>query len=100
MVHEVKKSDKVEHAHIAQVTYYLYVLARNGVEQPSAIIEYPKLKQRECIDWNDDFLEKGKLWEQETEQIASAENCPPLINKPICKNCSYFELCYVGEEEV
>ncbi|MBP1617415.1 MAG: CRISPR-associated protein Cas4 [Bacteroidetes bacterium] len=100
VVHEVKKSDKVEHAHIAQVTYYLYVLARNGVKQPSAIIEYPKLKQRECIDWNDDFVEKGKLWEQETQQIALAENCPALIKKPICKNCSYFELCYVGEEEV
>lgn len=98
VVHEVKKSDKVEYAHIAQVIYYLYVLARNGVEQPSGIIEYPKLKQREYVAWKDDFIEKGKSWEQEALQIALCENCPPVLNKPICKSCSYFELCYVGEE--
>ncbi len=32
VVHEVKKSDKVEQAHFAQVKYYLAVLVRNGID--------------------------------------------------------------------
>ncbi|WP_376786662.1 MULTISPECIES: Dna2/Cas4 domain-containing protein [Sphingobacterium] len=38
IVHEVKKSDKVEHAHISQVKYYMYILARNGIEKLEAIL--------------------------------------------------------------
>lgn len=97
VVHEVKKSDKVEHAHIAQVKYYLSVLARNGIEQPSAIIEYPRLKQRECIEWNDDYLEAAKEWEEQTKAIILSEHCPALIQKGICKKCAYYELCYISE---
>lgn len=97
VVHEVKKSDKVEHAHIAQVKYYLYVLVKNGIDNPSAIIEYPKLKQREFIEWNDDYTEEVKEWEEKTKAIILSEDCPALIQKGICKKCSYYELCYVGE---
>src|ERR1044072_8241024 len=32
VIHEVKKSNRVEHAHIAQVKYYIYKLTRKGVE--------------------------------------------------------------------
>lgn len=98
VVHEVKKSDKVEHAHIAQVKYYLYVLVKNGIENPSAIIEYPRLKQRELLDWNEDDIAMIEKWLAETQDIISREQCPPVINAKICKSCSYYELCYVGEE--
>ncbi|MFT3902430.1 MAG: CRISPR-associated protein Cas4 [Niabella sp.] len=98
VVHEVKKSDKVEHAHKAQVIYYLYVLDKNGIEEPSAIIEYPKLKQRETIDWDEDFIDQAKEWEAKVIEIIASENCPKPIQKGICKKCSYYELCYVDEE--
>ena len=98
VVHEVKKSDKVEQAHIAQVKYYLAILVRNGIQKPSAIIEYPKLKQRELLDWDDHYLEDAKKWEVEIENIVSSEVCPQVINKPICKSCSYYEFCYVKED--
>lgn len=98
VIHEVKKSNKVEHAHIAQVKYYMYVLSRNGIDQPEAILEYPKLKQRDLVHWDDEVKSLGRQWEQEAGKIISQENCPPLIKKGICKNCSYYELCFVGEE--
>lgn len=98
VMHEVKKSDKVERLHIAQVIYYLYVLERNGIKEPSAIIEYPKLHQRETVEWKDDYREECKAWEREVERISLNDACPPLIKKPICKNCSYYELCYIDEE--
>ena len=97
VVHEVKKSDKVEQAHIAQVEYYLAVLARNGIEEPSAIIEYPKLKQRELIEWNEDYLKRAAEWEEKVAGIVSSENCPNLIHKGICKKCAYYDLCYINE---
>ncbi len=97
VIHEVKKSDKIENAHIAQVTYYMYVLAKNGVENPIGMIEYPKLKQRETIDWDDDFIGKAKEWEERVKSIVLSDYCPPLIQKVICKNCAYYELCYINE---
>ena len=97
VVHEVKKSDKVEQAHIAQVKYYLYILAKNGIDKPSAIIEYPKLKQREMIDWDDELLPIADKWEKEVQFIINSEHCPPVIDAKICKNCSYYDLCYINE---
>lgn len=97
VVHEVKKSDKVEQAHIAQVKYYLYVLVKNGIDSPSAILEYPRLKQRELLDWNEDYIAMIEGWLAETRDIVSREKCPPVINSKICKSCSYFELCYIDE---
>ncbi|MEE6186953.1 CRISPR-associated protein Cas4 [Niabella digestorum] len=97
VVHEVKKSDKVEQAHFAQVKYYLAVLVRNGIDQPSAIIEYPKLKQREIIEWDNQYLADATLWELQVETIVKDESCPALVKKSICKSCSYYELCYVNE---
>lgn len=97
VVHEVKKSDKMEEAHFAQVKYYLYILNKNGIEKPSAILEYPKLKQRETIDWDNTIIESCQAWEKEVEKIVNLTVCPPTINAKICKSCSYYELCYVNE---
>lgn len=97
VVHEVKKSDKIERAHIAQVKYYLTVLVRNGIIKPSAIIEYPKLKQRELLDWNDDFLVEIQNWEKQVIKITDSDICPPILNSKICKSCSYYDLCFVNE---
>jgi CRISPR-associated exonuclease Cas4 len=99
VVHEVKKSDKVEKAHIAQVKYYLYVLVKNGIENPSAIIEYPKLKQTQVVELEDGDEDKILEWIEKTGAIIHAENCPPLLKKSICKKCSYHDFCYSGEEE-
>src|SRR5690606_35123391 len=91
VVHEVKKSDKVEQAHFAQGKYYLAVLVRNGIDQPSAIIEYPKLKQREIIEWDNQYLADATLWELQVETIVNDKTCPALVKKTICKSCSYYE---------
>lgn len=98
VVHEVKKSDKIEHAHIAQVKYYIYKLLLNGVEGVSGRIEYPKMRQTEIVKLSEDDILKIREWEKEIERIVSAEICPPLLRKAICKKCSYYDFCYIGEE--
>lgn len=98
VVHEVKKSDKVEEAHIAQVKYYLYILRKNGIEEPSASIEYPKLRQRQIVEWEEDDEEKIEQWKMQVEEIVSKEKCPPVLNARICRSCSYFDFCYAEEK--
>src|SRR5690554_1156364 len=75
VVHEVKKSDKVEHAHIAQVRYYLYILTKNGIKNASAIIEYPKMKQTQAVEWEDGDEEKILEWIRKTGEIIHAGAC-------------------------
>lgn len=99
-VHETKKSDKMEQAHEAQVRYYLYVLHRNGIEGARGVIEYPTLRHRQEIEFDpeqDIPLVEG--WLNDIEQILEREECPPVINKSICKSCSYYDYCYVGNDE-
>ncbi len=99
VVHEIKKSDKVEAAHRWQVKYYLYVLKQNGVEGATAILEYPKLRQTEEIELtlaDIEYLEKVK---SQIQQIIQSDACPPRVAKKICKNCSYYDFCWSGEGE-
>ena len=98
VIHEVKKSDKVEQAHIAQVKYYISKLEQQGLSGVTGLIEYPKMRRREVVELTDDDRLQIPLWEADIRRIISAENCPPLLHKPICKQCSYFEFCYVQEE--
>src|SRR5690606_7645365 len=97
IIHEVKKSDKAEFAHIAQVKYYLYILRKNGVEDAQAILEYPKLRQRESVTWEDGDEDKIKGWLHEIKMLLDQDICPPLLHKPICKKCSYYDFCYAQE---
>lgn len=97
VIHEVKKSNKVESAHIAQVKYYLYIMRKHGIDDATAILEYPKMKQRETVEWQTDDLEMVQQWIQQTSAIISQEGCPPLEKKSICKRCSYFDFCYAQE---
>ncbi len=97
VVHEVKKSDKVEKAHIAQVIYYIFKLGQQGIEGVTGLIEYPKMRQRETVQLEPGDPEMIQSWEADIRQLVTSEVCPPLLRKPICKQCSYFDFCYVEE---
>ena len=97
IVHEIKKSDKIEGAHRAQVKYYLWVLERNGIEGATGILEYPKQRHTEKVELTDEDRAKIPEWIAEIERIIASDNCPKVINKPICKTCSYCDFCYADE---
>lgn len=99
VVHEVKRSDKVEHAHLAQVKYYLYRLLLAGVEDATGILEYPTLRQREQVLLTNDDISEIIKWEKEIETICMNEVCPSVINAKICKSCSYQDFCYIQEDD-
>jgi len=97
VIHEIKKSDKVELAHEWQLKYYIYVLEKNGVEGVTGILEYPTLRQTDKVVLTNPDRERIREMEEDIVRIVEAENCPPVINAKICKQCSYYEFCYVNE---
>ena len=50
VIHEIKKSDKVETAHQWQLKYYIYVFEKNGISGVSGVLEYPTMRQTEQVD--------------------------------------------------
>ena len=97
VIHEIKKSDKVEKAHEWQVKYYIYVLERNGITGVTGLLEYPSMRQTDKVELTDEDRKQIAQMEREIEQITNADECPPVINAKICKQCSYYEFCYVEE---
>ncbi len=97
VVHEIKKSDKIETAHEWQVKYYIRVLERNGVDGVTGILEYPTMRHTQKVEINDADRRQIEEIEKDIESIIHNETCPEVINSKICRNCSYFEFCYVVE---
>lgn len=98
VIHEIKKSDKVETAHEWQLKYYLYVFERNGIEGVSGILEYPKMRKTSKVFLSDVDRDTIKEMEQNIKAIIESETCPPLKRKGLCRNCSYYDFCFSGEE--
>lgn len=97
-VHETKRGRAIEKAHRAQVKYYLYALWRHGVEGASGRIEYPELRRSEMIPpLTAADIAEIESWVQAVQQLVAQPDCPPAVLLPICKNCSFYDLCYVGE---
>ncbi|MDO4695396.1 CRISPR-associated protein Cas4 [Porphyromonas sp.] len=99
IVHEVKKSNKIEDAHVWQVKYYLYVLQEHGITDATAVIEYPTLRHTVDVRLTEEDCTTIRKMKAEITSIINSDHCPPRIDSKICKNCSYYEFCYSGEEE-
>lgn len=95
ILHEVKKSNKIEKANILQVKYYLYFLNKKGIKDVKAKIDYPLLKQSIDIELtNDDIIMIEKIL-SDIQDIVECYNPPTLIKKRICKSCAYHDLCFI-----
>jgi CRISPR-associated exonuclease Cas4 len=95
VIKEIKKSPKLEHAHIAQVQYYMYVLEQAGVTGISGLLEYPKQKRSREVELTDEIREDIEGWLAEIERIVQLDTCPELVKKSYCRNCAFFDLCFV-----
>lgn len=95
VIHEVKKSDAIEEAHIWQVKYYLYYLEKKGVSGFKGAINYPKLHKIQQVALSDEDRKTLDNVLEEIKNIVSLENPPTKFKKPICKSCSYFQFCWV-----
>ncbi len=98
IIHEIKKSDKLESAHEWQLKYYIFIMQSRGIEGVKGILEYPSLRKTKEI-----FL--SRLDEQQIQDflyeigaIIDSDHCPKKIKIGACKNCSYHDFCWIEEE--
>jgi CRISPR-associated exonuclease Cas4 len=97
VIHEIKRSDKIEEAHEWQLKYYIWLLELNEINGVCGTLEYPKLRSTNQV-W---LTEPDRIYLKEIIHkivgLLENEACPPKIKSKICKSCSYFDLCYVEE---
>jgi len=98
VIHEVKKSDKLEVSHQWQVKYYIYIMEQAGIEGVTGLLEYPKLRHTEQVLLTDRDRAELETIMADIVTVAVAENCPSLVKTGICKKCSYFDFCYASED--
>ena len=99
VIHEIKKSNKIERAHEWQLKYYMYVFEQHGIVGVKGILEYPLLRKTQEVFLTDVDREDIRAISEDINTIISQETCPPEARKGICKNCSYFDFCYINESE-
>jgi CRISPR-associated exonuclease Cas4 len=114
VIHEVKKSDKMERSHIWQLKYYMWYLEQKGVDVAdgketlqgfqtlgglgkgyTGELNYPKLNKKKPVVLT--MTDRTKLETEilpDIERISKLEKPPSTIEWKVCKSCSYNELCY------
>lgn len=95
VLHEVKKSKKIEEASILQVKYYLYFLQKRGVYNIRGKIDYPLLKQSIDVELSDKDIKDINEILINIKNIVKASKAPRLDKKRICQSCAYYDLCFI-----
>jgi len=95
IVNEVKKSKKLEEAHIWQTKFYIYQLQKMGINSKRGIIHYPKLLRK--IEFELAEEDKAKIDEAllKIAEIKIKKEPPEIKEKPYCKKCAYYEFCFL-----
>lgn len=93
ILHEVKKSNKMESAHEWQVKYYLYCLHERGIDDFKGQLDYPKLKKTREVVLNEDDIKKIEAVISDIQKIYVGE-IPKEIKKKACLKCAYYEFCF------
>lgn len=92
-VHDIKRSKRIEAAHIGQMLYYLYWLKQRGV-MAKGIINYPLLKRKQWVELTEEKEKKVEEVLSDIGRVLSSPKPPAAEKKTYCKKCSYYELCW------
>lgn len=98
VIHETKKSDKLEETHKWQVKFYIWKLEQRGISGVTGQLDYPTMRHTEKVELTDRDRENIQSVNKKIEEIVSNIECPARVKRGICKNCSYFDFCWSGKE--
>lgn len=94
VIHEIKKSKKMEDAHFWQLKYYIHYFKKLGL-LVTGKIDYPLIRKTQQVElMEEDELKLANILD-DIVKINQQEIPPPVTNAKICKQCSYYELCYI-----
>ena len=94
IVNEIKKSRKLEEAHIWQTKFYIYELQKMGINSKMGIIHYPKLLKKIEVELLEEDKDKMKEALLKIQEIKSLKTPPEVKEKTYCKKCAYYEFCF------
>ncbi|TLD43260.1 MAG: CRISPR-associated RecB family exonuclease Cas4a [Candidatus Jettenia ecosi] len=95
VIHEVKKSDKVEEPHIWQLKYYIWYLKQKGADGITGKLNYPKLRKTLDVFLEPEDEERIQSILKEIQEIINTELPPAVERMRMCKSCSYGDICWV-----
>lgn len=94
-IYEIKKSSKLEEPAKYQLYYYLWYLKNKLGQMVKGEVVYPKEKSSEALSLDPEIEKEIELILEEIPKIVNLKTPPKIIKKPYCKNCSYYNLCFV-----
>ena len=94
VIHETKKSNKIESAHEWQLKFYIWLFELNGIIGATGRLEYPTLRSVSTVTLSDEDRRHLQGSVLDIVSIIHDDNCPTVINNKICKKCSYYDFCY------
>ena len=80
VLHEVKKTRSIEQAGLWQLKYYMYYLENKGIQNTSAIIAYPLIKETKNVFLGDDDRKTLKKVINDIEKISKYDRPPEILN--------------------
>lgn len=95
---EVKKSDADIEASKWQLILYLKVLKDKGIDRKGKLEFVEKNKSSKkimMVELTDEVEKELNQYMQEIEALLQGEEIPPVLDKPKCKKCAYYEYCYI-----
>lgn len=95
---EYKKSNSDIEACKWQLYYYLYILWKKGIEKKGKLICFEKKTKSEKtleIELTEEIKEKLKEIEEEIENLIMNEKPPEVKKVAKCKQCAYYNYCYI-----
>ncbi len=96
IIHEVKKSDRMEDAHGWQLRYYIWYFKTKGIGDFTGELNYPELKKKNKITLADEDIPELMNILKGVEDVKNA-GLPDALpkNTGVCKKCAYYELCFI-----
>lgn len=94
-IHEIKKTDKMEEAHIYQLLYYMYYLKTNkDFNNIIGVLNYPTIRKTKEIELTEENEKEIKIITKEIEEIIN-NKIPEAKKKKPCYKCAYYEFCFI-----
>ncbi len=95
VIHEVKKSSKMEEAHRLQVQYYIYYLERKGLPGFTAVINYPTQRRLQQVHLTEDDRQHLESLLEQLQHLLEQAQPPKPQRIGACRQCAYYEFCWV-----
>lgn len=94
IIFEIKKSSRLEEPVRYQLYYYLWNAKKMGKEMEGMLV-YPEEKKREKVILTPEKEKEVEKILNGIELIISKSLPPPVVLKPYCRRCTYYELCFI-----